>query len=78
MSNIGVALPTSKNTHLQGRAREVECGEVEGAGLRERMGVVTEGVGTSVEGVWVGLGVEGEEVGELVLREAIFVEVADL
>ena len=48
-----------------------------GWGWKGGAGGVAEGFGTLVmlEGGWGG---EGEEVGELVLREAIFVEVADL
>ena len=34
----GKALPTSKNAHLQGRAREVGGGEVRGVGAEGRVG----------------------------------------
>ena len=62
--------------------QKVGGGEVGGVGVEGWVegwvgGGVAEGFGTLVmlEGGWGG---EGEEVGELVLREAIFVEVADL
>jgi len=73
----GKALPTSKNAHLQGRAREVGGGEVRGVGAEGR---VSEGVAVGfgmvvkVEGGW-GEGVEGFVLREEImsLRHAIFV-----
>ena len=59
MANPGEALPTSKNAHLQGRAREVGGRGVGGVGVEGRTGGgVVEGFGTvdRVEGGWGGDG----------------------
>jgi len=65
IKNSGVALPTSKNELLQGRAREAGGGEVEGVGMERGESGVMEGFGTlvRVEGGWGGEG-GGEVDGE--------------